>query len=85
MGDTEEHIVRRLLNSIPEGEPVSLHQLTCASGLNYRTVTKYIELIIAIQEAHKVVLEPKGMRMVIKKDLRMQRTPSGAKVILNAP
>ncbi len=77
MGDVEEHILKRLLNSIPDDEDVSLRRLTSISGLNYRTITKYLELIVAIQDANKVVIKPKGMRFFVKKDKR-SKTPLAA-------
>ena len=77
MEGNDDHILKRLLDSIPVDEDVSLRRLTYISGLNYRTIAKYLELIVAIQEAHKVVITPKGMRLVVKKD-RRSKTPLAA-------
>ena len=58
----------KLMETIPEDEPVSVHQLTCRSGLDHRTIKKYLELIIAIQAARKIVKEQVGLRVLVKKE-----------------
>lgn len=71
----EERILKLLLNAIPENEPVSVHKLTCISGLHHRTINKYVDLIIEIQESRKVVKQPKGMRLMIRKDAYHSNAP----------
>lgn len=60
-------ILLRLIENIPDNEPVSVHQLTCKSGLNYRTIRKYLHVISEIQEARKVVREQVGLQIFVKK------------------
>ena len=63
----EARFLMQVLESIPEGQPVSLHHLTCKSGLDHRTIKKYLEVILKIQNCHKVVKEYVGMRVFVKK------------------
>lgn len=64
---TEVHVMR-LMENIPEDRAVSVHQLTCKSGLNNRTIKKCLQLIIDIQGARKVVKEQVGLRFLVKKE-----------------
>ena len=66
--DMEDTMMMKLLESIPDGEPVTLHTLTCRSGLNYRTIRRYLEVIMEIQNMHRVVREVNGMRVLVKKE-----------------
>ena len=65
-----ESLLLKLIENIPENEPVSVHQLTCKSGLNYRTIRKYLGLISEIQEARRVVREQIGLRIYVRKEHR---------------
>ncbi len=58
----------KLMEFIPEDQPVSVHQLTCRSGLDHRTIKKYLELIMEIQGARKIVKEQVGLRVLVKKE-----------------
>ena len=58
----------KLIESIPEGEPVTLHTLTCRSGLNYRTIRRYLHVIMEIQQSRKVVREMIGMKVLVMKE-----------------
>lgn len=58
----------KLMEYIPEDRPVTVHQLTCRSGLDHRTIKKYLDLIMEIQEARKVVKTQVGLRVVVKKE-----------------
>jgi len=63
-----ESLVMKLMEYIPEDRPVTVHQLTCRSGLDHRTIKKYLNLIMDIQEARKVITEQVGLRVVVKKE-----------------
>ena len=62
-----ESIALKLMEHIPEGKTVTVHQLTCRSGLDHRTIKKYLNLIMDIQEARRIVTEQVGLRVVVKK------------------
>ena len=72
-----ESIVLKLLESIPENDPISVHQLTHRSGIHYRTIKKYLQLIADIQCSKKVVKEQVGLRVYVKKErlLPSEHTP----------
>ena len=57
----------KLLELIPE-ESVSVHQLTCKTGLDHRTIKKYLDLIIAIQESKKIRKEQVGLRVLVRRE-----------------
>ena len=63
-----DNVMARLLKWIPEDEPVSVHQLTCKTGLDHRTIKKYLELIIEIQKMQKLVKMTVGLRVMVKKE-----------------
>ena len=57
----------KLLDLIPE-ERVSVHQLTCKTGLDHRTIKKYLDLIIQIQNSKKIVKEQVGLRILVRRE-----------------
>ena len=63
-----DNVLARLLKWIPDDEEVSVHQLTCRTGLDHRTITKYLDLIIQIQGMPKVMKNVVGLRVVVKKE-----------------
>ena len=68
MAHVTEPVMKRLIDLIPEDRSVSVHSLTCKTGLNYRTLCKYVKLIVEIQNAHKVVQEHVGLRVLVRRD-----------------
>jgi len=60
-------LMHKLLELIPE-ESVSVHQLTCKTGLDHRTIKKYLDLIISIQEAKKIRKEQVGLRVLVRRE-----------------
>lgn len=69
-----ERVIIKVLENIPKDQPVTLHTLTCLSGLDHRTVNRCLDLIMQIQGNDKVVKEYVGMRLFVKKG----HTGSGA-------
>ncbi|MCL6088744.1 MAG: hypothetical protein M1530_01100 [Candidatus Marsarchaeota archaeon] len=68
MAHVTEPVMKRLIDLIPDDKPVSVHSLTCKTGLNYRTLRKYVELIVEIQSARKVVQEQVGLRVLVRRN-----------------
>jgi len=60
-------LMLKLLELVPE-ESVSVHQLTCKTGLDHRTIKKYLDLIIAIQESKKIRKEQVGLRVLVRRE-----------------
>lgn len=58
----------RLVEEIPADHPVSIHQLEIKTGMCFRTILRYIETIERIQRSAKVVRQPVGMRLMVKKE-----------------
>jgi len=56
------------MENIPDDKPITIHQLTCKSGLHHRTIRKYIDAIIAIQDDRKVVKSQVGLRILVKRE-----------------
>lgn len=63
-----ECLVMRVMENIPDDKPITIHQLTCKSGLHHRTIRKYIDAIIAIQDDRKVVKSQIGLRVMVKRE-----------------
>lgn len=59
--------LKRLVDALPEREGLTLHQLVCRTSLNYRTVKKYLALIMEIQGLQKIGFVQDGMRVVVKR------------------
>ena len=57
----------KVLDFIPE-EGMSLHQLTCRTGLDHRTIKRYLDLIIQIQTAKKILKEQTGFRVTVRRE-----------------
>lgn len=60
-------LVLKLLELIPE-ESVSVHQLTCKTGLDHRTIKKYLDLISVIQNWKKIYKEQVGLRVLVRRE-----------------
>lgn len=66
-GRLTENTVLTLLERI-QNEPASIHQLVCKTGIDHRTIKKYIYLITQIQNSPRVRLETVGMRVLVRKE-----------------
>jgi transcriptional antiterminator len=62
-----QDLLVKLLDLIPE-DHVSVHQLTCKTGLDHRTIKKYLDLIIQIQNSKKIVKEQVGLRVLVRRE-----------------
>ena len=60
-------LMLKLLEMIPS-EGISVHQLTCKTCLDHRTIKKYLDLIITIQEAKKIRKEQVGLRVLVRRE-----------------
>ena len=60
--------VLKVLTLIPQEESVSVHKLTCQTGFDHRTVEKYVDLIIEIQNSQKIRKVQEGFRILLKKE-----------------
>lgn len=59
-------LILKMLDLITE-EDVSVNQLMCKTGVDRRTIRSYLDLIIRIQSAGKIVKEVDGLRVTVKK------------------
>ena len=64
----ENNRVLKVLTLIPQEETVSVHKLTRQTGFDHRTIEKYVNLIIAIQNSRKISKIQEGFRIVLKKE-----------------
>ena len=60
-------LMMKLLDFISE-DGVSVHQLTCRTGLDHRTIKKYIDLMITIQNWKKIYKEQSGLRVLVRRE-----------------
>ena len=63
----DESLVLRLLEMIPE-KGMSVHQISCKTSLDPRTIKKYVRLIVAVQAAPKVRTETVGLRVLVRRE-----------------
>ena len=75
VGKVEDNLMLQLLEIIPE-ESMSVHQISCKTGWDHRTIKKYVKLIIAVQNAPKVKMEIVGFRILVKKETRISTPKS---------
>jgi len=59
-------IVEKIFHYI-SSNPVSTHQIVCATRLHNQTVKKYLQLIEQIQNAPKIKKEVRGVRIFFRK------------------
>jgi len=60
-------LVLKMMDMIPDSG-ISVHQLTCKTCLDHRTVRKYLDLITAIQERQKIYKAQVGLRILVKRE-----------------
>lgn len=67
VGRVDENLLVKLLDLIPN-ENTSVHQLCCKTGIDHRTIKKYIQLIVHVQNSPRLKLETVGLRVLVRKD-----------------
>jgi hypothetical protein len=67
VGRVDENLMLKLLDLIPS-ESVSVHQLCCKTGIDHRTIKKYIQLIVYVQNSRKLRVETVGLRVLVKRE-----------------
>jgi len=67
VGRVDENLLVKLLDLIP-GESTSVHQLCCKTGIDHRTIKKYIQLIVYVQNSRKLRVETVGLRVLVRRE-----------------
>ena len=67
VGRVDENLMLKLLDLITS-ESVSVHQLCCKTGIDHRTIKKYIQLIVYVQNSRKLRVETVGLRVLVKRE-----------------
>ncbi|HIG98641.1 TPA: hypothetical protein HA231_04425 [Candidatus Woesearchaeota archaeon] len=67
VGRVDENLMVKLLDLIPN-ENTSVHQLCCKTGIDHRTIKKYIQLIVHVQNSPRLKLEIVGLRVLVRKE-----------------
>ena len=67
VGRVDENLMMKLLEMIPE-QNMSVHQICCRTGIDHRTVKKYIQLIIHVQNSQRLKLETVGLRVLVRRE-----------------
>ena len=68
VGRVDENLMTKLLDYVPE-KNISVRQLAYRSGLNRRTVRKYVHLWVKVQNSPKVRLETVGLRVFVRREI----------------
>jgi len=63
----EDSPMLKLLEMIPESG-MSVHQISCRTGFDNRTIKRYVQLIMAIQTAKKIKTEVVGLRVLVRRE-----------------
>ena len=67
VGRVDENLMVKFLELIPE-KSISVHQLCCKTGMDHRTIKKYLELIIHVQNSPRLKMETVGLRVLVRKE-----------------
>ena len=67
VGRVDENLIVKLLDSIP-AKNMSIRQLSYKSGINRRTVRKYVHLIVQVQNSPRLKLETVGLRVFVRRE-----------------
>ncbi len=62
-----ETFLMKVMEMVPEDKSVTITQMARRSGIDYRTVKKYLDIIAEIQESRRVIRERIGLRIVVRK------------------
>ena len=62
-----ENLMVKLLERMPN-EHTSVHKLCYMTGMDHRTIKKYVQLIILVQDSPRLRLEIVGFRVLVRKE-----------------
>ena len=63
----EDNPMLRLLQMVPP-EGMSVHQISCKTGIDRRTVKRNLQLIMAAQAGPKLRMETVGLRVLVRRE-----------------
>lgn len=66
-GRVDENLMVKLLEFIPT-ESTSVHQLCCKTGIDHRTIKKYIALMVRVQSSPRLKVETVGLRVLVRRE-----------------
>ena len=67
VGRVDENLLVKLLDLIPN-ENTSVHQLCCKTGIDHRTIKKYVQLIVHVQNSPRLKVETVGLRVLVRRE-----------------
>lgn len=67
VGRVDDNLLVKLLELIPN-ENISVHQLSCKTSIDHRTIKKYIQLIVYVQNSRKLRVETVGLRVLVRRE-----------------
>jgi len=67
VGRVDENLMVKLLDLIPS-ESTSVHQLCCKTSIDHRTIKKYIQLIVYVQNSPRLKIETVGLRVLVRRE-----------------
>ena len=66
-GRTDEVLMAKMLCSTTE-KGATIRQLACKTGINTKTVTKFVHLIVMVQSSPRLKLDIDGLRVLVKRE-----------------
>ena len=63
----DDNPIVKLLEMVSEKD-MTVHQLCCKASSDYRTIKKYIQLIVHVQNSPRLKLETVGLRVLVRKE-----------------
>jgi hypothetical protein len=67
LGRIDGNVLVKLFELIPL-ENTSVHQICCKTGMDHRTVKKYLQLILYIQNSQRLKIETVGLRVLVRRE-----------------
>lgn len=61
-------LMLKLLEIVREEKSVSVHQLCCRTGSGHRTIKRYLELMVRVQESPRLKIETVGLRVFVRRE-----------------
>ena len=63
----DDNPIVKLLEMMSEKD-MTVHQLCCRTGSDYRTIKKYLNLIVYIQNSQRLKMETVGLRVIVRRE-----------------